>query len=263
MKRSREPPPFASDYNDEFETPKLAYEDISPALSLLASKLKKEKGTLSCYDPYYCQGTMKTHLASLGYSTVRNDSVDCYKEWEKREEMPPFDVVITNPPFSGDHKEKILSFCLSSGKPYFLLLPNYCATKQWFKDKLAASKQQPFYVIPSATYNYTHPEGTGKADAPFESIWVCSGGEVLPNLLGQWRHSMQGGKLKVTLVPTVEELVRTLGGVTLGLKRPNPKQRKRLKALKGGGGGVEGGRAGGGVGGGGGGGGKGGRGGRY
>ncbi len=65
--------------------------------------------------------------------------------------VPQYDILVTNPPFSGDHKERILKFCLKSGekgcntsstshsspphtgKPFALLMPNYVANKSYFK----------------------------------------------------------------------------------------------------------------------------------
>lgn len=44
--------------------------------------------------------------------------------------IPEHDVVVTNPPFSGEHVPKVLSFCARQGaKPWFLLLPNYVYLK--------------------------------------------------------------------------------------------------------------------------------------
>lgn len=37
--------------------------------------------------------------------------------------LPEFDVLVTNPPFSGDHIERTLAFALACRKPWFLLLP--------------------------------------------------------------------------------------------------------------------------------------------
>lgn len=39
-------------------------------------------------------------------------------------------MVVTNPPFSGDHLPKVLRFCSRrDSKPWFLLLPNYVYLK--------------------------------------------------------------------------------------------------------------------------------------
>ena len=48
----------------------------------------------------------------------------------EKDEVPEHDVVVTNPPFSGDHVSKILRFCSRRGaKPWFLLLPNFVYLK--------------------------------------------------------------------------------------------------------------------------------------
>ena len=43
--------------------------------------------------------------------------------------IPKFDVLLTNPPYSKDHKEKIINYCSKLNKPWMLLLPNYIANK--------------------------------------------------------------------------------------------------------------------------------------
>ena len=44
-------------------------------------------------------------------------------------QTPEFDVLVTNPPYSGDNVDKLMNFSLSSGKPFFLLMPNYVYQK--------------------------------------------------------------------------------------------------------------------------------------
>ena len=72
--------PFVADYNDHFETPLVAYEDLEPILSSLALKLQKKNNELIIYDPYYCQGRMKELLASIGFTNVVNNNRDFYKD---------------------------------------------------------------------------------------------------------------------------------------------------------------------------------------
>ena len=72
-------------------------------------------------DPFFCAGTMKTHLASLGFTSVRNENVDAYESFKT---PPDYDVLITNPPFSGNHVEKLMAFCKSQQpKPALILIP--------------------------------------------------------------------------------------------------------------------------------------------
>lgn len=93
---------------DDRETPIEAFRDIISLLRVIGDKTGDNP---SIYDPYYCKGGMKQNLSLLGYENVFNDDVDCYKVWKKREE-PDYDVLITNPPYSGDHIRRALSFAL-------------------------------------------------------------------------------------------------------------------------------------------------------
>ena len=67
---SSSPPPsrwnFTVDYNDHFETPLVAYQDILPVLQSIADSKDKLLRDLVVYDPYYCKGQMVKHLQSLG-----------------------------------------------------------------------------------------------------------------------------------------------------------------------------------------------------
>lgn len=61
-----------AEYGDHFETPLVAYQDVAPVLSELANKLGKTPATLQIWDPYYCEGRVCKHLASLGFTSVTN-----------------------------------------------------------------------------------------------------------------------------------------------------------------------------------------------
>ena len=82
-----------------------------------------------------------------------------------------------------------------------------------------------------AQYQYTHPEGTGHADSPFDSFWFVN--LVLPST--SRRVGLQGVRLVgCALVGSVAEL-RQRGHVPM-LKRLNPRQRKQQRKKKMGGG---------------------------
>lgn len=71
---------YEVDYNDHFETPFIAYDDIALILNDLATKLGKDKADLVIYDPYYCKGQMIDHLRQLGYLQIINENKDFYRE---------------------------------------------------------------------------------------------------------------------------------------------------------------------------------------
>lgn len=169
---------FEVDYNDHFETPLAAYADIAPVLDVAAKMLSKERSSLVLYDPYYCQGNMRSHLATLGFTNVINENRDFYKDIAESR-VPEYDVLITNPPFSGDHKPRLLDYLKSTGnkKPFLLVLPAYTATKSYWRDFVATVSANPgfMYVMPRVSYPYDHPEGTGKDAPPFYSAWFVGG----------------------------------------------------------------------------------------
>jgi hypothetical protein len=100
---------FAAEYNDHFETPPGAYADIASALGLLAEELGKSKEDLVIYDPYYCKGSMVSHMESLGFKNVLNFNRDFYNDIVTKA-VPDFDILVTNPPYSGEHKQKLLTY---------------------------------------------------------------------------------------------------------------------------------------------------------
>ena len=94
-KRKRTHWNFKTDYNDHFETPLRAYQDLLPVLRTLSRHLFKpecihqEEETagledslhkLNVFDPYFCLGSMKEMLQSLGISKVINRNRDFYKD---------------------------------------------------------------------------------------------------------------------------------------------------------------------------------------
>jgi hypothetical protein len=131
--------------------------------------------------------------------------------------IPDYDILITNPPYSGEHKQKLLQYLLNATsrnsdkrKPYALLLPAYTATKSYWKEFIADLEKQPnlstnlnsdtsaiitsssainlnpnpsattsssdvLYLLPPDSYQYRHPEGTGKDTPPFFSAWFMGG----------------------------------------------------------------------------------------
>jgi hypothetical protein len=123
--------PFKADSADHCETPPQAYRDVAPLLDLLATTLGKTRATLRIFDPYFCAGTMKAHLGELGFLSVHNECADFYTNIREGR-LPPHDVLLTNPPYSGDHVERLLRFVATNAKPFLLLMPNYFCAKPYF-----------------------------------------------------------------------------------------------------------------------------------
>mmetsp|Transcript_65585 Transcript_65585/g.128720 ORF Transcript_65585/g.128720 Transcript_65585/m.128720 type:complete len:431 (+) Transcript_65585:137-1429(+) len=189
--------PFVAESDDHCESPPEAYADIAaPVLDLIASSLGKTRKSLEIYDPYFCSGAMKRHLCALGFERVHNECVDFY-DVLARGALPPHDVVVTNPPYSQDHVERLLSFVGKHDKPYLLLMPNYVCAKPYFLPRLLGHSNDgasaytgfrtiaPMYVCPYKRYHYWTPKAMrpggktqghanatlGNRTSPFISFW--------------------------------------------------------------------------------------------
>ena len=109
--------PFETNYNDHFETPQEAYADVLPLLAACAKQAHGDGAgleTLRVYDPYYCQGAMQRALAALGCARDKliNENRDFYADVAAGT-LPSHDVLLTNPPYSADHKQRLLAFLLA------------------------------------------------------------------------------------------------------------------------------------------------------
>mmetsp|Transcript_5319 Transcript_5319/g.8976 ORF Transcript_5319/g.8976 Transcript_5319/m.8976 type:complete len:343 (+) Transcript_5319:148-1176(+) len=238
--------PYPTDYNDHFETPQRAYEDIYPLLQYCLQKNKKSNNNV-IYDPYFCTGTAailmeqtfksNKHKSPLPTSVrIHHKKADFYEDI-RQNKVPQYDILVTNPPYSSNHKERCLEFAVNqlkrNGRPFFLLMPNYVSTKDYFRR--ITQTIQVVFIAPSTShpYEYNHPEGTGHEKSPFESVWFCgvSGNEDMKALKEKFIkfHS----KHTSTPIPRWAESLQGLikvGGVS-GEKRKNPRQRKKMRLL--------------------------------
>lgn len=235
--------PFEVDATDHCETPLEAYHDVTALLDQIAGSTGKTRASLSIYDPYYCDGGVKSKLNSLGFKNVRNDNEDFYENI-KNGKVPDFDVLVTNPPYSGIHVEKLLTFVAKAAKPFLLLLPHYVYTKDYYQ-RAFGSKVNPFFLVPKSRYSYLPPSwvqngstalAKGKVTtSPFPSFWYCRSNKVSSKWLtqtygasGVYRHDR---KLQYASCPA--HIPRDMKGeFDATKKRANPRARKRAAAKK-------------------------------
>jgi hypothetical protein len=154
--------PFIVDPDDHCETSHVAYMHVAPILSYIATRIgRKCSSTLKIYDPYYCAGTVIQHLAKLGFQNVYNKPEDFYQVIQEQR-LPQHDVVVTNPPYSGDHFERLLKFLCDNDnnnndkkKPALLLIPEHLSKKKSIQQYL----DNFFFLTPPERYFYWTPEG--------------------------------------------------------------------------------------------------------
>lgn len=186
--------PYEVDADDHCESPFIAYSDILPILEEMAKLEMKKKRKLVIYDPYFCNGAVVEHLQTLGFSKVYNRKEDAYKTWDPNDNSQPYpkyDVLVTNPPYSGNHPERLITHLQDErmrGKPWALLMPNYIYKKDFYKDLVSKisnlEAMQPFYLVPKKRYVYTPPKhfrekkvsDVHKKSSPFVSMWFIWGG---------------------------------------------------------------------------------------
>ena len=65
---------------------------------------------------------LSKNFKTLGWSKVVNVNKDFYKDIQEHT-LPNYDVLVTNPPYSFDHIEKILSFCQKNRHQVFCVAP--------------------------------------------------------------------------------------------------------------------------------------------
>ena len=97
---------FNAESSDHYETPMQAYRHIERVLNRVAKVARKSKDTFTIYDPYFCDGKVIKNFKALGWSKVVNVNKDFYKDIQENT-LPTYDVLVTNPPYSFDHRENI------------------------------------------------------------------------------------------------------------------------------------------------------------
>jgi len=205
--------PYSVDPDDHCESPLNSYTHIQPILEHLAPS-KQAKALLSIYDPYYCNGLVKENLQALGFPNVYNEKEDAYVTWNVNDDSQPYPdykVFITNPPYSGDHPERLIRHLTqderSRGKPWCLLMPQYMHKKDYYKDAISKKSKgngiQPFYLVPKKRYVYLPPKDfrekkesdVHKKSSPFVSMWYIWGGsrEKTEELIRAYEKNGDGG----------------------------------------------------------------------
>ena len=173
---------------DDCETPAVAYAHLAPLLTKLAQRLKKPVDDLRVWDPYHCAGGVISRLGALGFTHVVNDpELDFYDVVDGAAPPPPHDVLVTNPPFSGNHARALFQYLRSKdakkdgeATPFAVLAPEYVHRKAWY-----APRGGVFYMVPESRYEFVAAGGgrSENTDVPCRH-WRrerrCPRGETCP-----------------------------------------------------------------------------------
>jgi hypothetical protein len=195
---------------DDRETPLTALEDLLPILSAVADLNQFPLNQLAIYDPYFCHGGIKIHLESLGLDSqrIQNEPIDCYVA-QKSGKVQPFDILVSNPPYSGDHIRRCLHYSVKSQKPWSLLLPSNVIHRSWFQEEMKNSLI--FYLAPHRRYEFVVRE-TAQSHIPMVTMWfigIPSGSDELKaKIFESWSASAH--TKRAVLTETFEGLPRKI-----------------------------------------------------
>lgn len=98
---------------DDFETSAAAVGDIVSFVGAIAQASKFSASKLKIYDPFYCAGNVRGHWLTNGFPNFINECEDFYEVMKSRR-VPQHDVLVTNPPYSGDHIQRIFHFAIKN-----------------------------------------------------------------------------------------------------------------------------------------------------
>lgn len=227
---------YITDEDDHCETPQEAYSDIDFLLEHIASSCGKTKASLIIYDPYHCTGAVVQRLSALGYTDVYNKNEDFYKAIADKR-IPNYDVLVTNPPYSGDNMERLLRFVLSTSKPALLLVPNYLYTKDYFATMTRGLSSQPVFVVPNKRYLYSTPYGrrqakSSKYTSPFPTFWFCFLHKHLATFKLQIQNSSPSRSCKIALSTNQIPMEARPDNDSQKKKMRNAEKRKKHKARR-------------------------------
>ena len=110
------------------------------------------------YDPYYCDGGVVRRLTALGFRDVVNENRDFYADVSNGT-VPRHDLLMTNPPYSGDHVDRLISHVVAAKRPFALLIPTYYLGRDVWRRAASALSPPPFYVCPHRRYAPCRPRG--------------------------------------------------------------------------------------------------------
>eukprot|EP01083_Nonionella_stella_P065407 171343_1 len=77
------------------------------------SHSKNSRSNHILYDPYYCDGSTARLLKDLGFTNVKHEKRDFYAD-VKNDTVPRHHTLVTNPPYSEDHKERCVQYAVNN-----------------------------------------------------------------------------------------------------------------------------------------------------
>lgn len=136
---TKKPKLMMNGHTDEIYTPKYA---LNPLLPYLKDEWK-------IWECAWGKGAIASHLGFYGYKVVGCEENDFLKD----DDLPNFDVLVTNPPYS--KKDKFLKRAYELNKPFAFLMP--LTTLEGIKRGDLFKKYGLQLIIPNRRINFITP----------------------------------------------------------------------------------------------------------
>lgn len=123
------------------------------------------------YEPFWLNGKSKDYLISLGIN--RNNIIHLDKDFFEYHKQIEYDCIISNPPF--ETKKKILKVLKELDKPFLLLFPISCISKQYFQKLFKNDKIQLLIPHGRTQFNQYEKETLKlkKSNVYFDTCWIA------------------------------------------------------------------------------------------
>lgn len=116
------------------------------------------------------EGRMVNYIAGQGYDVIGTDILHGFDFLDPMAQVPDFDFIIENPPYS--IKDKWIQRCYDLGKPWALLLP---ITAMGEQARVAMYKKHGIQLfLPKQRIEFITPNGT-EGGGWFYAAWFCHG----------------------------------------------------------------------------------------
>lgn len=199
---------------DDRETLLKALEDILPIINAIVLYKQCSFEDIQIYDPYYCNGNIKLRLQSLGLNinSIQNDPIDCYYA-QKNNLIRPFDLLLSNPPYSGDHIRRCIQYSIKINKPWILLLPSNVMHRPWFNEVI--KNYSILYIAPLEKYIF-EVNNTNISHVPMVTIWFLGippqNNDLKEKILEKWNENnkQKNSRSSAVLAQSFDELPRKI-----------------------------------------------------
>ena len=150
-------PPLEQGHRNDFQTPP---ESLLPLLPYINKDW-------AIWEPACGKGNLVNELNRLGYQCIGSDILT---DWDfLKDEMPVYDFIITNPPYSIKHK--FIARCYALGKPFALLMP-LTALETEYRQSLYSRHGLQIILMPKRI-NFETPSGNGSGSW-FATAWFTN-----------------------------------------------------------------------------------------